>query len=186
MKGEVRVLGFDDGPFDKFKEVDCLVVGCVYRAGEYMDGLLSTRVKVDGSDSTRKLASCINKSKFKGDLKFILMKGLAFGGFNIVDIRKLYEQTGIPVVVVMRSYPRYSLFFRALDKLGLSRRKRLVERAGEPVEVGGLFVQFAGAALPEVRKLLRLTCTRSNIPEPLRVAHIIASGIVTGESRGQA
>lgn len=180
------MLGFDDGPFDKFKDNDCLVVGCVFRAGEYIDGVLSTRVKVDGTDSTQKLASCINKSKFKGDLRFIVMKGLAFGGFNIVDIWRLYEKTGIPVVVVMRSYPRYSLFYRALDKLGLSRRKRSVEKAGEPVGVEGLFVQFAGTALPEVKRLLRLICTRSNIPEPLRVAHIIASGIVRGESRGQA
>jgi hypothetical protein len=35
-------------------------------------------------------------------------------------------------------------------------------------------------------RIIQITSTRSNIPEPLRVAHLIATGIVLGESRGKA
>jgi endonuclease V-like protein UPF0215 family len=38
----------------------------------------------------------------------------------------------------------------------------------------------------EARALLLATTERGNIPEPLRVAHLIAGGITTGESRGRA
>jgi uncharacterized protein len=37
-----------------------------------------------------------------------------------------------------------------------------------------------------VGKIIRLSSTRGNIPEPLRVAHLIATGIILGESRGKA
>jgi len=35
-------------------------------------------------------------------------------------------------------------------------------------------------------KIVRISATHSLIPEPLRIAHIIASGIKNGESHGRA
>jgi endonuclease V-like protein UPF0215 family len=49
-----------------------------------------------------------------------------------------------------------------------------------------LYVQSAGISGREISDLIRMTCTHGKIPEPIRVAHLIASGIVLGESRGRA
>ena len=54
----------------------------------------------------------------------------------------------------------------------------------EPVR--GVYVQRAGLSLAEARDLLAATTLHGNMPEPLRLAHLIAGGIVTGKSRGRA
>jgi endonuclease V-like protein UPF0215 family len=40
-----------------------------------------------------------------------------------------------------------------------------------------LYVEAVGIAEEKAVEVLRLTATRSRIPEPLRVAHLVASGI---------
>ncbi|MDH5532574.1 MAG: DUF99 family protein [Candidatus Bathyarchaeota archaeon] len=40
-----------------------------------------------------------------------------------------------------------------------------------------VYMQIAGISEKDAGKILRSTSTRSNVPEALRVAHIIASGL---------
>ena len=47
-------------------------------------------------------------------------------------------------------------------------------------------MQICGIERIDAEKIVKLSTTRSAIPEPLRVAHIIAAGIVNGESKGRA
>jgi len=49
-----------------------------------------------------------------------------------------------------------------------------------------LWIQRTGLSLDQARKLVADTTLHGNIPEPLRVAHLIAGGITTGKSRGRA
>jgi endonuclease V-like protein UPF0215 family len=92
---------------------------------------------------------------------------------------------------------------------GAARKWRLIERAGavEPLGVSRralrrgpaprgptglrtaaprLWVQRAGLTLPEARALVAATTLHGNVPEPLRLAHIIAGGVSTGWSHGRA
>jgi endonuclease V-like protein UPF0215 family len=61
MKAQSRILGVDDAPF-KFTDEHVPVVGVVVRAPSYVEGVLTTRVRVDGADATEALASAINRS----------------------------------------------------------------------------------------------------------------------------
>jgi len=47
-------------------------------------------------------------------------------------------------------------------------------------------MQIYGIEREDAEDIVKLSTTRSAIPEPVRVAHIIAAGIVTGESKGSA
>ena len=89
LKKEIRVIGIDDSPFDKFKKGKVLVVGTVFRGGLYLDGILSTKVIIDGNDATTKIIEMINKCKFKPQLQCIFLDGIAVGGFNVIDIKEL-------------------------------------------------------------------------------------------------
>lgn len=186
MKQEIRLIGIDDAPFDKNKKGKVLVVATFFRGGSLLEGVLSTKVQVDGSDSTRKIISLINKSKFKPQIKSILLNGIALGGFNVIDIKKLNKYTKIPVIVVIRNYPDFEKIKLALIKIKKEKKYKLIEKAGEVHKLGKIFFQFAGISLEEAKEILRISCTRSFIPEPIRISHIIASGIVDGESRGKA
>jgi endonuclease V-like protein UPF0215 family len=47
-------------------------------------------------------------------------------------------------------------------------------------------VQRAGLDLDEARAIVADTTLHGNVPEPLRLAHLIAGGIASGHSRGRA
>ncbi len=53
-------------------------------------------------------------------------------------------------------------------------------------EVPRLWVQRAGLSLERARDLVMATTLHGNVPEPLRVAHLVAGGMTTGTSRGRA
>ncbi|MFH1641469.1 MAG: DUF99 family protein [Nanoarchaeota archaeon] len=186
MKKEIRVLGVDDSPFAKYSKKNTLVIGTVYRGGEWLDGIISTKVRIDGNNATSKLIEMINNTKFKPQLQCIFLDGIAFGGFNVIDITELNKKTRIPVVVVIRKKPDIDNIKQVLIKINKKNKIMLIDKAGEPVKIGKIFVQFKGMSLDQVKNVLKITCTRSLIPEPIRTAHLIAQGIYFGESKGRA
>ena len=186
LKKEIRVIGIDDAPFDKFKKGQVLVVGTVFRGGLYLDGILSTKVSVDGSNATKKLAEMINKCKFKPQLQCILLDGIAVGGFNVIDIKELSKKTKLPVIVIIRKKPDINNIKKILTKLNKKSKIKLIEKAGSVVPVNKIYIQLTGLSIEKAREILKITCTRSLIPEPIRIAHLIASGITCGESKGKA
>jgi hypothetical protein len=186
MKKEIRVLGIDDGPFDKFNDSEALIIGTLYRGGSFIDGVLSSKVSVDGEDSTEKIIEMINKSKFKPQIQAVLLDGIAVAGFNVVDVNELNEKTNIPVIVVMRTYPEIDKMKDALIKLNHEEKLKLLENAGEIHKLDEIFIQKIGLTLEQAEEIIGITSTHSLIPEPLRVAHLIARGVISGESKGRA
>jgi len=190
IKDEVRLLGVDDAPFSRGDD-SVLVVGAVFRGGSFMDGVLSTKVSVDGLDATDRISELVSGCRFK-DLRVVLLDGLGFGGFNLVDAPELSEKTGLGVIAVVRRKPDYAEIKKALENLPDSERRwQIIEKAGEPVKVATkpgkhIFIQPHGITEEDAKEIIKLSATRSLIPEPIRVAHLIGQGIVLGESRGKA
>ncbi len=185
-KKEIRVIGIDDSPFDKFKGKDVLIIGVVMRGGHSIDGILSSKVKIDGNDSTAKIAGMVNRCKFKSQLRCIFLNGIAVAGFNVIDIKKLSRLTKLPVIIVIRRMPDILKIKQTLLKIGKKEKIKKIDEAGQVSRIDKIFVQLKGIDMENAKKILSIVCTRSNIPEPLRLAHIIASGVVDGESRGMA
>lgn len=191
IKKEIRILGLDDGPFGR-GDKETLVVGVVLRAKEYVDGILSTTVAVDGLDATQKIIWLVKKSRHFDQLRAILLNGIAFGGFNIFDIQKIARVTGKIVIVVIKKKPDLKKFKAAMKTAKLTKmatRLKMIEAAGPIYEttVRGkkIFYQAAGILPEDAAKLLQKTSVRSAVPEAIRLAHMISSGIVEGESRGK-
>lgn len=190
-KKEIRILGIDDAPFDKNKDKNCLIVATVFRGGSFLDGLLSCKVKVDGDDATKKIIKLISKSKHKQQLKVIMLDGISVAGFNIIDIQELNKKTRLPIIVLIRHMPNMKDIKKALKKFkDFKKRLTLLEKAGEIYKTNiknkALYFQIAGISNEQAKRIIRLSATRSLLPEPIRVSHLIASGIKKGESRGRA
>lgn len=179
-----HVVGFDDAPFDRSHRGDVLVVGAIF-AGERFDGVISTRVRRDGANATQRLIACVTGSKYFDQLQAILLQGIAFAGFNVVDVQELYQATGLPVLVVVRHQPDFPIIREALlQKVpGGARKWRLIEAAGPVEAVAGLYVQRCGITSENTARLLSGLQQNGQMPEPLRVAHMVAGGVTTGESR---
>jgi len=124
-------------------------------------------------------------------LKAVLLDGVAFGGFNVVDIEELNMSTGLPVITVTRDKPDFDKIKIALMKhfddwktrWGILNKGdlRRVETSHNPI-----FIKYSGVSLEGAKEIIKVSTIRGVIPEPIRVAHLIASGVTRGESYGKA
>jgi len=190
IKKEIRILGIDDAPFTPRTSGEVMLIGTVFRGGTWLDGVLKTEITIDGSDSTDKIVKMICSSRNKDQLGVIMLDGITFGGFNIVNIKKIYEKTEVPVIVVMRKFPNFERIKKALKRFEdwKERWDRVLE-AGKVYKFENdetVYFQICGIGLEDAKEILKISTTRSAIPEPVRAAHIIAAGVETGESRGNA
>ncbi len=191
IKKEIRVLGVDDAPFEKFKDEKTALIGAVFRGGSYIEGVLKEEILVDGDDSTEKIISMVEKTRHKGHLRVIMRSGITFGGLNIADVKRIYESTKLPVLVVTRKLPDLSRMKNAIKKVENSDEKiRRLLAAGGLFEVdrGGkkIVIQKIGVSLEDAKSIVKQSTVRGLIPEPIRAAHLIASGITKGDSKGRA
>lgn len=191
IKNEIRILGIDDAPFDLYNDKTVPLIGTIFRGGNWLDGVLKTDIRVDGTDATEKIAEMVNKTRHK-DLRIIMLDGISFGGFNLVDIEELFRRTTLPVIVIVRQMPDFKAIKKALKNLKNQKfYQNCMEKAGKPLKVETkpgkfIYIQSHGLKFSDAERIVKLSSTRSLIPEPIRVAHLIASGIVLGESRGGA
>ena len=184
IKPEIRVLGIDDGAFIPHVKGQVPVIGVVFRGGYWLDGVMHTEIAVDGFDATEKISAMVTSSPHYKQVRVIMLSGITFAGFNVVDVESLYGTTRLPVITVTREKPDLAEVRKALQNLPRSEERwEAILKAGEPGEVSTrnaeakVYVQTIGVSKEDAQKILRLTSTRSNIPEALRVAHLIASGI---------
>jgi endonuclease V-like protein UPF0215 family len=161
-------------------------VGAVY-SGLRLEGVMSAKVRRDGANATLTLARLVAHSRFAAHTQVIMLQGIAFAGFNVVDMHGLYQALGLPVVAVARRAPKLEAIKRALltRVRGGVQKWALIERMGAMEPVAGVFVQRVGLSSEMVSELIERHAVNGIIPEPLRTAHLIAGGIVLGESRGR-
>jgi len=190
VKPEIRVLGVDDGFFIPHTKGKVDVIGVVYRGGYWLDGVMRTEVTIDGMDATEKIASMIKESPHYDQLRVVVLNGITFAGFNVVDINELRKRVNLPVIAVTREKPNFAEIKKALENLPeRERRWKAIENAGNIIKVKtrnteeAVYMQIAGVSQKDAEKILRTTSSRSNVPEALRVAHIIASGLTRPEEK---
>jgi hypothetical protein len=88
---------------------------------------------------------------------------------------------------VIRKKPDLKAMEDALRKhfADADERIALLRKAGEIRELipGKVFYQAYGLPPQQAEEIINLTQKSSLIPEPLRLAHMIASAVITGESK---
>lgn len=189
MKRLIRILGIDDGPF-KFTDKTVPVVGVVMRGG-YIDGIMRTEVRVDGDEATEVVIGLLEKSRFKEQVRVLMLDGVALGGFNVVDLEAVNKETGVPCISVTRDRPDYDAMRKVLKgKFKDWERRWAIVGNGElfVVETGHnpIHVRAVGLAQKEATVVLKRSILRGALPEVLRVAHLVATALVKGESKGNA
>ncbi len=189
VKPEIRVVGIDDGVFVPHTRGKCDVIGVVLRGGYWVEGVMRTQIKIDGIDATEKIATMIRGSPHYGQLRVVMLDGVTFAGFNVVDTVRLFELTNLPIIAITREKPDFDGIRIALENLPCAEKRwTAVKNANRLVKVftrkgeDAIFMQTTGIEVNVAKQIVKSTATRSNIPEALRVAHLIASGL-TGSLR---
>lgn len=185
LKSLSNVIGIDDAPFDREHRGRVPVVGAVF-AGLRFDGVLIGDVEKDGADAAERLGDLIAGSKFCEHIRLVMLQGIALAGFNVVDVFALHDRLKVPVLVVSRRSPDMDAIRDALLlRISGGREKwDLINRLGGMEPAGNVFVQRVGLSAGQAARVIEKFTVHSHVPEPLRAAHMIATALATGQSRG--
>jgi hypothetical protein len=177
-----RIVGVDDGAFSPRREgVDSTVLTAVLLEGSRILAVRVGRIEVDGVDAGHVLLSLLHT--FSYDV--VMLSGISFGGFNVIDINQLAQIIKKPVIAVIGEKPDNRAVRQALRKhfADWRRRWRAIENVGslyscKPLaQEPRLYFEVRGASPDFARTAIASSSVISRLPEPVRVAGIIARGI---------
>lgn len=159
-----------------------IVAGVSYRRDRIIDGVYVTKTRVGGLDATQKVIELVKGSGRK-DINVMMLNGCIISWFNVIDIGEVYEKTRIPVICVSyeksEGLEKYIKEYFPGDNLRLSLYKKLGERKLVYIKSTGKYVYIRSAGLPmnEVRTVLDAVTFSGKVPEPLRIAQMVARSI---------
>ena len=128
-----------------------VTVGVVTRGGLYLDGVISISTSL--KNTVKERARRIVNSTYFPELRAIMLHT----PHDERDSRSLERMTGLPAIVISKEQPRHARDYKPFDR-----------------NPGRLWVktQLEPAIL---KKALTATWRFGRLPEPLRVAHLLAS-----------
>ena len=165
-------------PFKK-NGTEALIIGIIGR--DYnVEGIISFRVKVDGDDATKALIKAVRSTRFLDQIKLIALNGITVGGLNVIDINDVSKELGIPIIGITRKRPRIKLLMAA--SRDSKKKVKILEKTAKNIRVErmrGYYIQHMMKDSKGMEKRLHEAL------HFIRLAHLIASGIVHGESHGR-
>jgi len=179
-KTGVRVLGVSES-FKK-NEKNSLAVGLVMRGDFRIDGFGICRPTIGGRDSTESLLNMFKRLN-RQDIRAWMLGGSLISWFNVVDIVELNNVTGIPVVCVTY-HPSEGVekYLKEYFPDDWQSRFETLEKAGvrTPVNLDTgheAFLTTAGVGTQSAKRLLDSFTLDGRIPEPIRVARLVAAAL---------
>ncbi len=184
MKDCIRTIGVDDAAFQRKASKKAFVFGVIVRGYNLVEGILRTMVEVDGWDATEKIGEMIASSKYVSQLRAIILGSSTIAAFNIIDLRRLFDITNIPVITILPTLPNEEDVKKALSHLENWREKHNVLSSNPAIEeiafknqIGKqykkFFQQVGFTNTEQVRKVIEISTHSSSIPECLRLADMI-------------
>ena len=179
-KPHPRVVGVDDGAFergDRYAPIAAVEVSLPSHVESIRTGL----VRVDGTDGTRSVAALVRSLGPLDGVRAVLIDGAVVGGFNVLDLDRLHRELSLPIVAVTRRPPEFPRIREALRKWfpRSAERRWVLLRAHRlfPVPTGErpIFAAAVGCSRADAIRLLGRTTVQGYWPEPVRLAHLVAS-----------
>jgi endonuclease V-like protein UPF0215 family len=181
-----HVLGIDDAPFEKGQREPVPIVGVMMEGADLVESVAINEFSVDGDGATEFLFDWVSRLRSYASLQGIVLGGITIAGLGVVDIEELARRTERPILVVTRRRPTNDLLVGALRSAGFAERIAVVEASPRASRISdGLYVAHAGTDVASASRMVRATVGKAQLPEPLRIAHLVGRAIVIGESRGR-
>jgi endonuclease V-like protein UPF0215 family len=177
---KLRIVGVEDGSFQKNVTANALLVS-VLVTGSKIEHVKVFRITVDGLDATERLSANIRDWTFD----VLLLSGISFAGFNLIDPLKISEAFGKPIIIVSRTEPNNKAVKKALRAHFEDWKTRwaVIEKLGPVHKTSTLLgkqplcLETVNADVEWASQLVRALAFWGRLPEPLRVARLIAHGL---------
>ena len=176
----LRIIGVDGGAVSSAREGKTALL-VVLLAGPRILDVRTGEIGVDGLDAQRVLVSLLKPLSYD----IVMLSGISFAGFNLVDLKLLAREVGKPVIAVIRERPDNKAVRDALRKhfRDWRQRWRAVKDAGRlyscrPIpDEPKLYFEARGCSPSSARRMIVSSSAVSRLPEPVRVAGIVARGM---------
>ncbi len=177
----LKIVGIEDGSFKPFKRDERTLICCTSFKKNTLVDIQFEWINVDGMDVTNKVLTILAKQQ----IDVIILGGISFAGFNLIDVKKINEETSLPIIMFSRKKPNRDSMRAAIRKhfsdwnerlillRGLGRSYTTVTYPGSPPIFFGVF----GTSPEFAETVLKYSCPLCRIPEPIRTASIIAKGL---------
>lgn len=184
-KPGLRVLGIAESYRGRHDEgAVSRLAGVVMRRDLRIDGFGTDEVTVGGNDATGAVVRLVRRIG-RDDVRLVMLSGAVIAWFNVVDAAAVADETGCAVVsvtyepspgledAIARHFPG--------DAPRLAAYRRLGERAAVPLSTGAtVWLRPFGLSLADAAALVDAFTLDGGVPEPLRVARLIARGLRSG------
>lgn len=177
----LRLVGVEDGSFKAFKPGQSTLLCAVCMVGDRIEWVRLRRIVVDGRDATNVLLKLIEDTQFDA----LILGGVSFAGFNVVDPHMIHDELGVPVIIYSGEKPENLSTLMALRAHFTDWAERwapierldhiysIVTKTGSPP----VFFEVVGCTREWSEGVLRASVSLNRTPEPVRVASIVARGL---------
>jgi len=181
-KRAVRALGVSES-FVKGVSKKSVLAGVVMRTDMAIDGFVFSTAAVGGMDATEKIIEMYRNLE-RDDINLLMLNGCVISWYNVVDLHKVAEETGLPLIcVTYEESEGLEKYFRELFPEDWERRVEVYHKnkSRTPIELRTghtVYVRFIGMSLEEAKGILNKFTLHGAVPDPLRVARLLARSIV--------
>ena len=160
-----------------------VLVGIVMSTDLVIDGFVMGHSTVGGDDATDAILAMHEKLN-RSDVSFLLISGIVISSYNILDVKRISEKIGLPVIgvtyeesagiedAIKHHFPEsYETKLAEYSKLG-SREKVTLHTSHN------LYIRNEGCTVLEAKQLLDKMTLQGSIPEPLRISQLLANTLL--------
>ena len=185
MKLHGRIMGIVSSGFQRSSDTKTFLVFVLMRYPDILESVNFAPVEVDGDDSTNTIIETLKSGSFP-NIQLILTKGISLGGLNLYDPNTIFNITKIPVASLSRAPHCRECMEKAIRSLELRKSTDQTEKlkifnsletTAVTIKSEKYYVNAAGISNNELVLMLSECFKTGLLPEPLRIAQIIASGL---------
>ena len=173
----------------KIKNPETLIVGVIGRKNNIkeinIEGILSIFIECDADNATIQIIKMIKRSRFYKQIKLIAINGIAIAGLNIINIYEIKKQLDIDVIVITRDKPRSSKLINALRKFKKENKINIQQRIDIINKYKSISIYHEKFYIKTILEFKDIKNIIDLCNELLRLSHLIAAGVKTGESKGR-
>ncbi len=181
-KKGIRILGISES-FVKGTSKFSILAGVVMRADMILDGFTFSRVKVGGMDSTRKILE-MYEALDRQDINVLLLNGCVISWYNVIDLNYVADATGLPLICVTYKHSEgLERYFKENFPDDWRQRIEVLKRNGPRSLLTlntdhNIYARFLNISKEETLRLLNKLTFHGAVPEPLRIARLLARSLM--------
>jgi len=160
-----------------------ILSGIVMSTDLVIDGFVFGHSTVGGDDATDAILTMYEKLD-RQDVSFLLISGIVISLYNIIDMKRISEKTGLPVIgvtyeessgiedAIKHNFPK-SYNSKLTEYSKLESRKKITLHTSY-----NLYVRNEGCTVLEAKQLLDKITLQGSIPEPLKITQLLANTLL--------